>query len=160
MNREVKNEYLDAAGQCPCCGSDDTDAIRSYDLPDGRRRMVEYQCQEGDCGVEFTEAFDIVIVLAGKIVDHTLHQTETQYRAGPAAEDSLELLDIAQRLKNDLQEAHEDEILHHHYGDDLAAQPCSYCRDIADAGKVIDGICGVEQDAEAASNEKDSDKEG
>jgi hypothetical protein len=160
MSGAVRKEYLEAAGQCPCCGSDDTEVIRSRDDADGLRCLIKYQCQEGDCGVEFTEVYAIVITMEGKIVDGTLHQTERQYRAGAAAEDSLELLDIAQRLKNDLQEAHEDEILHHHYGDDLAAQPCSYCRDLAEAGKVIDGICGVEENAEATGHEEDSDKKG
>ncbi len=158
MERKVSDVYLEEEGQCPCCGSDRTDSIRCHDTPDGLRRMVEYQCL--DCGAEFIDVFALVIPLIGKIAQDRLHQTEAQYLAGPAAEDALELLTVAKRLVFDLKESHEDEILHDHHGDDLQKCPCSYCTDIAAAARVIDGICGVEEDAPATGNEKEKGGDG
>jgi hypothetical protein len=157
MSEQPKNEYLDAAGQCPCCGSDDTETIRSYDDPDGLRRRIEYQCNEPDCGVEFTEFYAIAIALEGKYVNGTLHQSETQYVAGPAAEDALELLEALETLVFDLEESHQDEIRDDHGGDDPGT--CSYCRDLAAAQKLIDGIRGVECEESPQGNEKDPDQE-
>jgi predicted nucleic-acid-binding Zn-ribbon protein len=155
MNTPVNNEYLDAAGQCPCCGSDNTEVIRERRDPQADRRFIEYQC--ADCGVSFTEIYAEVMALGGKIVDGTLHLTESQYAAGPAAEDALELLEALETLVFDLTEAHEAEIMDDHGGDD--PESCSYCQDIARAQRLIDGIRGVEveSDADARGNEKEKD---